>query len=160
MKKNGFTLVELIAVIVIISIISMLAAPNIVDLMQRSKDGSFISEVDQLVSQARYMYKNNNTRPDPEEDGSVKIYMSNLTGDVPTSDPYGYDYDMTNSYVSFEENCPADSMCTLDTKVHIVSCKKDKVDAAGSNVCHCIYKTLNNYDKEITKDDISGDCGS
>ena len=45
MKKNGFTLIELIAVLVIISIIALLAAPNIITLMQSTKEKSFISEI-------------------------------------------------------------------------------------------------------------------
>lgn len=153
MKNNGFTLVELIAVVVILSIISMLAAPNIVELMQRSKDGSFVSEVNQLVSQARYMYKNNKTRENMEQenDSTYKVTMRELSGNVPTSDPYGYDYLIDDSYISFSETCPASGMCTIATKVHITSCKED------ADACRCIYID-NVTGKEITKDDISTDC--
>ena len=138
MKKNGFTLVELIAVVVIISIIGMLATPNIMNLMKRGKEGSFVSEVEDLVSNATYMYKNNNIRNnmEPEADGTYRIYMKDINGNVPTYDPYGYEYKLEENYVYFQEDCTTNAnLCTRLTGVYIKSCKKDTTE------CHCIVKT-------------------
>ena len=51
-KKNGFTLVELLAVIVILAIILVIAVPKITDTIKNSKIASFESSVKTIAAQA------------------------------------------------------------------------------------------------------------
>ena len=159
MKENGFTLVELIAVLVILSILAMLAAPNVINLMQSGKEGSFISDAEEMVSTATYMYKTQNTRG---FEGSVfiqsgtnqyKILMSNINGDIPETDPYGYKYDKTNSYVSFQEPSDTATMGTRTISAHFKSCQEDDNGNITSK-CHCI----NAPDATDIKSADIGDC--
>lgn len=60
-NNKGFTLVEVIAVVVIISVLTMLLAPNIIDLLNRGKENSyddleksFVSAAEQYVTDNRY----------------------------------------------------------------------------------------------------------
>lgn len=53
-KKNGFTLVELLAVIVILAIILLIAVPNILGVIEKSREDSFESSVKMIVKQAEY----------------------------------------------------------------------------------------------------------
>ncbi len=162
MKRNGFTLVELIAVLVILSIIGMLAAPNIINLMQTGKEGSFISDAEEMVSTATYMYKIQSARGFEEsafEEISQyqhRIYMKDLTGTIPESDPYGYTYDTSNSYISFEEPDDTETTETRTVKAYFKSCKKDE---SGSIIkCHCINATDENADATNIKNSYIVDC--
>ena len=107
MKKNGFTLVELIAVLVILSILAMMATPNIIHLMQNGKEKSFISDAEEMISTATYMYKIQNSRGFDDEifqsvgTNSHQINMSKLTGTIPEKDPYGYKYIKEASNITF-----------------------------------------------------------
>ena len=52
MKKNGFTLVELLAVIVILAIILAIAVPKITDTIDNARKGSFESSIKMVAAQA------------------------------------------------------------------------------------------------------------
>ena len=54
MKKKGFTLVELLAVIAILAILIILALPNIMSLFNNAKENAFITET------KNYMIQHNN----------------------------------------------------------------------------------------------------
>jgi prepilin-type N-terminal cleavage/methylation domain-containing protein len=56
MKKRGFTLVELLAVIAILAILVILALPNVIDLFKSARKNSFLSEVNSLYTSARNEY--------------------------------------------------------------------------------------------------------
>ena len=45
MKKKGFTLVELLAVIAILAILVIIALPNVLGMFQRAKKNTFTTEV-------------------------------------------------------------------------------------------------------------------
>ena len=56
MKKKGFTLVELLAVIVILAIIALIATPMIIGVIEKAKIGALKSSVDGLVESANLYY--------------------------------------------------------------------------------------------------------
>ncbi len=51
-SKKGFTLVELLAVIAILAILVVIALPNVIDMFQGAKKGTFKTEVQQVIRQA------------------------------------------------------------------------------------------------------------
>lgn len=53
MKKNGFTLVELLAVIVILAILLTVAIPNVIGITQRVKEKMYCSKVSDIESAAK-----------------------------------------------------------------------------------------------------------
>ena len=57
MNKKGFTLVELIAVVVIIGIIAVIATPNIVNMIDNGKKDQFIADAKEMISKAKYQIK-------------------------------------------------------------------------------------------------------
>ena len=57
MKKNGFTLVELLAVIIIIGLIFLLAVTNVIPVFRKSKTKGFINDAVTLAEAARIKYK-------------------------------------------------------------------------------------------------------
>lgn len=60
-KKNGFTLVELLAVIVVLAIIMIIAIPSVLDVMNNARKSSFVLYVDKVVTavQTQYTYDAN-----------------------------------------------------------------------------------------------------
>ena len=156
MKKNGFTLVELIAVLVILSIIALMATPNIIKLMQEGKEKSFISDAEEMISTAKYMYKSESVRQENfVVDGSgYKILMSNLNGTLPDSDPFGYEYQKNESYITIIEPTDVEASDNVQSKqvqVYFKSCKlKD-----GVNACHCI---VSDHADNLTPSNIKDVC--
>ena len=53
-KKKGFTLVELLAVIVILAILALIAVPNISSLVRKSKTNMFCKKVESIEAAAKY----------------------------------------------------------------------------------------------------------
>lgn len=155
MKKSGFTLIELIAVLVILSIITMMAAPNIVSLMKSGNEESFVSQASEIVDKATYMYKTLSIRSNQDifvcnSEGTTgttcQILMKNVDMRLPEKDSYGYTYNLDESSISFvEPDASAANSTTRTVTVFIKSCKDTK--------CHCIKKTSNG-NVILTTDDI------
>ena len=103
MNKKGFTLVELIAVVVIMAIIAMIATPNIISMMNNGKREDFINNANEIMSKAVYMYKLDKYKNDSNifENGN-RIKLKNIEDINTLEDPFGGEYDLENSYVIIE----------------------------------------------------------
>ncbi len=55
-KKNGFTLVELLAVIVILAIIMVIAIPAVLDVMNRSRKSAFVLYAQKVIRDTKTQY--------------------------------------------------------------------------------------------------------
>lgn len=55
-KKNGFTLVELLAVIVVLALIMVIAIPSVLDAMNSARRNSFVLMVEKVVKDATTSY--------------------------------------------------------------------------------------------------------
>ena len=134
MKKNGFTLIELIAVVVIMAIIALIATPNIVSMLDKGKKEDYVADAKEFISKATYMYKQSRYKNDgtlfSKTSNSYKILITNIEGVNDLNDPYGGTYDQ-NSYVKFVE--PAgNELGTRQIYIYLKSC-----DSSNSN-CHYI----------------------
>ena len=58
-KKNGFTLVELLSVIVILAVILVIAVPRIVDVIEYSRESAFLLSAKTIASSAEKKYIEN-----------------------------------------------------------------------------------------------------
>lgn len=58
MKKNGFTLVELLGVIVILAILLVVSVPIILNVVNNSKKNLYINDVKTIVEEIEYIYEN------------------------------------------------------------------------------------------------------
>ena len=56
MNRKGFTLVELLAVIVILAVLALVAMPNVTKLMENSRKNAFVTETIEFAKQATTAY--------------------------------------------------------------------------------------------------------
>ena len=102
MNRKGFTLVELLGVVVILSIIMLIAIPNITSTLDRNKKDSYIADAKKFVSIVEYEIRKGNVER-PVDETPVKVTLDSLkTSDV-EKDPDGNLYDTTNSYVTISK---------------------------------------------------------
>ncbi|MBQ6282133.1 MAG: prepilin-type N-terminal cleavage/methylation domain-containing protein [Bacilli bacterium] len=96
-KRNGFTLVELLAVIVILAIILVIAIPQIMKTIDSARLGSFRSTVRLLLTQAEKQYLVNSTLGESTSTitGSACNDLAKLSAT---------DYDVTNCNITFDSN--------------------------------------------------------
>ena len=99
MDRHGFTLVELLGVIVILSIIMLIAIPNVTSVLEKNKRESYLADAKKLVTQAEYEIRNGNIEK-PNSTEILKIRLSYIgTSDI-SKDSDGNKYDTANSYVA------------------------------------------------------------
>ena len=83
MNKKGFNLIELIAVVVIMSIIAIIATPNIINMIDKGKKDQYITNAKEFISKATYMYKQDKYRNDTtyftiNDSGSSRINLGKI----------------------------------------------------------------------------------
>lgn len=97
-NKKGFTLVELLGVIVILSIVMLIAIPNITATLERSKRDQYLVDGKKMISLVEYEIRKGEINK-PATGKWIKITLKYLaTTDIET-DPDGYNYSLTDSYV-------------------------------------------------------------
>ena len=96
-NKNGFTLVELLAVVVILSILMVIAVPNIISTLDRNKKETYIGDAKKLIALARNQVGNRINKPGNGE--IVRVNLSCLDFEDINSDPEGNTYDEKDSFV-------------------------------------------------------------
>lgn len=119
MKKNGFTLVELLAVIIIIGLIFLLAVTNVIPVFRKSKTKGFINDAITLAEAARIKYK---------DDILTGVDDDLFAGSISGKKCYSIEDDLIGTYASnlntrlrgSIEVCYGSS-CTYDTKVWLTN---------------------------------------
>lgn len=84
MKKNGFTLIELIAVITILALLGMIIVPVVENSINSGKDELYISQIDSIkASLKQYAIKNINSNiKNAGDDIYLSLYQLKLAGFV------------------------------------------------------------------------------
>lgn len=107
MKKNnkGFTLVELLAALVILGVLSLLALPTVINLLGNSRDKLYVTDAKKLISQAEYKFRVASSEIEKPDDGEClvlsMIYLDNSDFDNP---PNNGEYVREASYVVIKNN--------------------------------------------------------
>ena len=99
-KEKGFTLVELLATLAILSIIMMIAVPNVMNILDKNKRTSYMEDAKKLVTLADYKFRQSQTIEKPGAGECVVFRMSSLDVSEIKKGPEGSAYDTTNIFVA------------------------------------------------------------
>ena len=99
-SEKGFTLVELIGVVVILGILAVFALPVITRTLDSSRNKMYVNDAKRLVSHAEYKIKANSTKIDlPDNGDAIVLSLRYLEASSITDGPNGGKYDLDRSYV-------------------------------------------------------------
>lgn len=107
MKKNGFTLTELIAVVAIITMLAMMAVPNVMKILSEKKETLYVTTINEIERIAGvYVTENSSIYSTIENNGyadiNIEILCSEKYISCPINDPR--DNSEINGYVRITEN--------------------------------------------------------
>lgn len=104
MSKKGFTLVELLAALVILGLLTAIAAPNVISIVQRTKLNTYVEDGIKLSTLAEYKFKGDTSITRPASGKCIVMSMSFLGTSEFKNPPYGGEYDPKKSFVVIRKN--------------------------------------------------------
>lgn len=101
MKNNkGFTLIEVLATIIILGVISVVAIPKIFDYISSSRENIYIQDTRKMIAQAQYRMGASSTEIEKPGPGEVVVFTLNyLAGNDFRNAPNGGKYAFDASFV-------------------------------------------------------------
>ena len=150
MNKKGFTLVELLAVITLIAILSGIAVPNVISSINNSKKNTFLLDAKRMVSKAEYLISSRSEDRNLVKSGETVQYsfeQLNEKGEFQT-DADGQPFNL-NSFVKVTKNGNNYSYCICAMG------KKRIISKNGTNDCSSLNNCI--LSEELTSIDIVKD---
>ena len=121
-NKKGFTLVELLAVLVLLGVLSVLSLPVLTRTINTSRNRMFIVDAKKLVAQAEYKMKSSSSDIIiPDEGDCIVMSLAYLNSSAIKTGPSGGVYDVKSSYVVITNRGG-----TLEYSVSLVEYTKQK----------------------------------
>ncbi len=100
LDEKGFTLIELMAVVVILGIIMVMTIPNIIGITNQNRITNYAEDAKKFKNSAEYMFRGDDTIEKPKQNGQcVMVNLKYLHNSEFDSPPYGGEYLMDYSYV-------------------------------------------------------------
>lgn len=157
MKNNkGFTLIELLATISLLAVLMLIAVPNVIGVVNRNKNNTYVEDAKKLVALAEYKIRANSGYK-PSTNSSYCFTMNTLgDDDFNTTAPNGGAYDADKSYVKATRKTDG----SIAYSVVLVENKAIDAETNNSNGAQIEYIGVG-VTQEISrdalyKDDISG----
>lgn len=133
-KRNGFTLVELMAVIIIISLIALLTFPNIINQIKKTKKSNNKMIEDIVLTQAKKYVSDNK---DEFNDNEYCIGIDTLLDNDYIKDDIVKNSDIVDTKVIFLSN---DKYVLMDKdKCKVNNCKSDYCDDDGNEYTEALF---------------------
>lgn len=151
MKKNAFTLLELLVVISVIGVLVAVILPNLVGVRARARDSALKNEMRQLKTALRMYYNDNQSYPPDDNSGNIvacgeagaSVCPNNdgsfATGDIlymkemPTSEEYSYE--MIDGGEDFLLYTVLENAADSDIAESVAHCRVENPAASNYYVC-------------------------
>ncbi len=146
MKKKGFTLVELLAVIAILAILVIIALPNVLSMFRQAKENSFKEEAQKLYQTAETAYINSAMGT-----STISCFSSNDADTHLDLTGRGISY-----YVKFNANGEIAKLIVADGSYRIeagdgsTGFKSTAIVSSDSTQSSGVYKITSSSDKTVT----------
>jgi type IV pilus assembly protein PilA len=99
-NQKGFTLLEVLAVVVILGIIASIIVPNIATVIENNKKDSYVATARNMIEQTRFSILINDTSVSADSDYTLQeLVTAGYIQPLP-ADPWGDTYDAANSVVT------------------------------------------------------------
>ena len=142
MKKNGFTLVELLAVIAILAILVILALPNVLSMFNGAKKDIFLTEAKNVFKEVSKKYISENMK------GNKITAINSKTGSKLDMDTSNLEYD-----IILDNKGNVKSFVVSDGTYCLISNSSDINDLTIDSIREdCSYETLHNLAGTLDKD--------
>ena len=134
MKNNkGFTLIELIAVVVILAVIMLVAVPNVVSTINKNKKEAFIEDAKKFRASVEAKISSDTSINKPNDNTILIFPLEKVTKASISESPYGLPYSKSKSYVAVVKAPIQIQVSETETinknqlqyYVHLVICKVD-----------------------------------
>lgn len=136
-NQKGFTLVELLAVIIILAVIMTIAIPNIIGTLDKNKKDSYIKDAKQAITSCEYTIRTEKKYEYPDDTTAVVFPLSKIKNlDLETS-PYDTFYSQADSFVVITKDNVIDNAGNEYSEyiyyVHLVSCTDELCENLEDN---------------------------
>ncbi len=137
-NKKGFTLVELLAVIVLLGLLAILITPKITETLKKQKKAIFTNSVEGIV---------NAINNDIADDSSISTEMSQYRA---------YEFDVNKLYLIVEDNMSKDESIKISGNIkngtgRVVVTDVNKIALAITDGKYCAKKGANERDINVTE---------
>ena len=141
MKNNkGFTLIEILASLVILGFVSALAIPKIFDYISSSRETLYIQDAKKMIAQAQYRMGASSTEIEKPSEGEVVVFTLNfLAGNDFKNAPNGGKYLFDASFVIV-------TYSTIDNQYHYAGMLVEKLNEKSMNGIKLSTEDLINTD--------------
>lgn len=133
--KRAFTLIELLAVIVILGVLMTVAVPNIVSTLDKNKKETFLEDAKKLVSAAEYKIRADSKIEWPDEYSVTVLPMKKIGSNELDTSPFDTVYSADKSFVAItKEPVSGSGVSTVYDYVyyvHLVSCDDGVCDGTS-----------------------------
>ena len=109
-NNKGFTLVETIAVIIILGVVLSIAVPSITNVVKSTNKNRMISDAETFISEVKEYVESDTIGNTPKDN---KYKLVNIKSKLSKS-PYGGNYNMESSFVIINNN--SYTVCLTDNK--------------------------------------------
>lgn len=145
-NKKGFTLVELLATLVILGLLTVIAAPNIIGILTNTKLNTYISDANKLQTLAEYKFRSDSKITRPQDGKCIVLTMNYLGTSEFKNPPYGGTYNPQKSFVVIKGEKNAQGALEYKYYVQIIEDVKENEYGGIKAIAKSEIKKENNID--------------